>query len=100
MRRPSVEPLPTTPAAHGMPGHLIRRLHQLSTQCFANRMRAAGFDVTPVQFAYSYQEQVRVYRERFATDPLDRDQELLQRQAWRSLVDDRLFAQQARRSGR
>lgn len=58
-----------------------------------------GETVTPVQFAYSYQEQVRVYRERFATDPLDRDQELLQRQAWRSLVDDRLFAQQARRSG-
>ena len=36
---------------HGMPGHLIRRLHQLSTQLFATHARAAGFDITPVQFA-------------------------------------------------
>ncbi|PWL33385.1 MarR family transcriptional regulator [Marivita sp. XM-24bin2] len=34
-----------------MPGHLIRRLNQLSTQVFAARMRAIGIDLTPVQFA-------------------------------------------------
>lgn len=34
-----------------MAGHLIRRLHQQSTQIFAQRTQAAGFDVTPVQFA-------------------------------------------------
>lgn len=34
-----------------MPGHLIRRLHQYSTQVFAARMRDAGLDLTPVQFA-------------------------------------------------
>ncbi|MBI1619222.1 MarR family transcriptional regulator [Aquamicrobium sp. cd-1] len=34
-----------------MPGHLIRRLHQLSTQIFMTRMREAGFDLTPVQYA-------------------------------------------------
>lgn len=34
-----------------MPGHLIRRLHQISTQTFARGMQAAGFDLTPVQFA-------------------------------------------------
>lgn len=34
-----------------MPGHLIRRLHQLSTQLFLQRMQAAGSDLTPVQFA-------------------------------------------------
>ena len=34
-----------------MPGHLIRRLHQLSTQVFTQRVRTAGFDLTPVQFA-------------------------------------------------
>ncbi|MEZ5660425.1 MAG: MarR family transcriptional regulator [Burkholderiaceae bacterium] len=33
-----------------MPGHLLRRLHQQSTQIFAQRTQAAGFDVTPVQF--------------------------------------------------
>lgn len=34
-----------------MPGHLIRRLHQISTQVFARRIREAGSDLTPVQFA-------------------------------------------------
>jgi DNA-binding MarR family transcriptional regulator len=34
-----------------MPGHLIRRLNQRSTQIFTQRMQAAGFDLTSVQFA-------------------------------------------------
>ena len=34
-----------------MAGHLIRRLNQQSTQVFTRRMQAAGFDLTPVQFA-------------------------------------------------
>lgn len=34
-----------------MAGHLIRRLHQQSTQVFLQRTQAAGFDLTPVQFA-------------------------------------------------
>ncbi len=37
--------------AYGMAGHLIRRLHQISTQVFMARAREAGFDVTQVQFA-------------------------------------------------
>ncbi len=32
-------------------GHLIRRLHQQSTQIFQAQMQAAGFDLTSVQFA-------------------------------------------------
>ena len=36
---------------HAMPGHLIRRLHQISTSIFQARMEAAGFDLTAVQFA-------------------------------------------------
>ncbi|MBU6257894.1 MAG: MarR family transcriptional regulator [Burkholderiales bacterium] len=32
-------------------GHLIRRMHQQSTQVFVQRTKAAGYDVTPVQFA-------------------------------------------------
>jgi MarR family transcriptional regulator, temperature-dependent positive regulator of motility len=35
----------------GMPGHLIRRLHQASVAIFDNEIRQAGFDLTPVQFA-------------------------------------------------
>lgn len=33
------------------PGHLIRRLHQISTHVFMQRVAEAGFDLTPVQFA-------------------------------------------------
>lgn len=39
------------PLSLEMPGHLIRRLHQLSSQLFMQRMQAAGSDLTPVQFA-------------------------------------------------
>lgn len=34
-----------------MAGHVIRRLHQVSTQVFQREVKAAGFDLTPVQFA-------------------------------------------------
>lgn len=34
-----------------MPGHLIRRLHQISTQVFQQQLQTAGLDLTPVQFA-------------------------------------------------
>ena len=34
-----------------MPGHLIRRLNQRSTQIFTQRMQAADYDLTSVQFA-------------------------------------------------
>ncbi|MFM1976690.1 MAG: HTH-type transcriptional repressor NicR [Pseudomonadota bacterium] len=34
-----------------MAGHLIRRLHQQSTQIFIQRTQAAGYDLTPVQYA-------------------------------------------------
>ena len=36
---------------HGMAGHLIRRLNQISVSVFQDRLRAAGFDLTPVQYA-------------------------------------------------
>lgn len=44
------EPVETR-VSSGLPGHLIRRLHQLSTQVFMQRVQEAGFDLTPVQFA-------------------------------------------------
>ena len=34
-----------------MAGHLIRRLHQQSSQIFTLRTKAAGFDLTPIQYA-------------------------------------------------
>ncbi len=34
-----------------MAGHLIRRLNQISTTTFHQRIQQAGYDLTPVQFA-------------------------------------------------
>jgi DNA-binding MarR family transcriptional regulator len=36
---------------HNMAGHLVRRLNQISVAIFADRMAAAGVELTPVQFA-------------------------------------------------
>lgn len=36
---------------HMMAGHLIRRLHQISTSVFQRGMKEAGLDLSPVQFA-------------------------------------------------
>lgn len=36
---------------HNMAGHLIRRLNQISVSVFQARMKQAGLDLTPVQFA-------------------------------------------------
>ncbi len=34
-----------------MPGHLIRRLHQIATHVFSAHAQREGYDLTPVQFA-------------------------------------------------
>ncbi|MCI5075107.1 MarR family transcriptional regulator [Oricola sp.] len=39
------------PEVHEMPGHLIRRLNQISVSVFSERMGQEGYDLTPVQFA-------------------------------------------------
>lgn len=36
---------------YALPGHLIRRLNQISVSVFAARMAELGLDLTPVQFA-------------------------------------------------
>jgi MarR family transcriptional regulator, temperature-dependent positive regulator of motility len=38
-------------ALFDMAGHLIRRMHQISSTVFHQRVQQAGFDLTPVQFA-------------------------------------------------
>lgn len=35
---------------HDLPGHLIRRMHQIAVSVFSAEVSAAGFDLTPVQF--------------------------------------------------
>lgn len=39
------------PGIRDMAGHHIRRLNQISTAVFLDRMEREGFDVTPVQYA-------------------------------------------------
>ncbi|WP_428651473.1 MarR family winged helix-turn-helix transcriptional regulator [Roseibium sp.] len=39
------------PDLKDMPGHLIRRLQQIAVAVFHGEVEAAGFDLTPVQFA-------------------------------------------------
>lgn len=34
-----------------LPGHLIRRLHQVATKVFQQHMKDAGLDLTPIQFS-------------------------------------------------
>ncbi|APZ53436.1 MarR family winged helix-turn-helix transcriptional regulator [Salipiger abyssi] len=36
---------------YDLPGHLIRRLHQISVSAFASEAAAEGIELTPVQFA-------------------------------------------------
>jgi len=36
---------------HDMPGHLVRRAHQVSTALFHDHMMREGIDITPFQFA-------------------------------------------------
>lgn len=36
---------------YDLPGHLIRRMHQIAVSAFTAEASAAGFDLTPVQFA-------------------------------------------------
>jgi DNA-binding MarR family transcriptional regulator len=36
---------------HDMPGHLVRRAHQVATALFHNHMSDEGIDITPFQFA-------------------------------------------------
>ncbi|SDD34847.1 DNA-binding transcriptional regulator, MarR family [Paracoccus isoporae] len=35
---------------HDLPGYLIRRLQQMAVSAFVTRAKAAGFDLTPVQY--------------------------------------------------
>ena len=41
-------------ALYDMPGHLIRRMNQISVAVFLQEAQRAGFDLTPVQFAALY----------------------------------------------
>jgi DNA-binding MarR family transcriptional regulator len=45
------EPAHASFSLHSMPGHLVRRLQQVAVSLFVEQSEAAGFDLTPVQYA-------------------------------------------------
>jgi peptidyl-prolyl cis-trans isomerase D len=58
-----------------------------------------GDGVSLTQWQAALEEARQQYRQRYGVDPQDRDVKTVEQQAWRSLVNERLFAQQAKRAG-
>ena len=58
-----------------------------------------GDPITMVEYQSALTDQRANYRRQFGTDPADRDAKMLEVQAWRSLVAQRLLASQARSLG-
>src|SRR5262245_39795608 len=69
-----------------------------------NRMRGNvgsvnGEGVSTLQWSTAVEEARQGYRQQYGVDPQDRDVKTVEQRAWRSLVNERLFAQQARKAG-
>ena len=58
-----------------------------------------GEGVTVTQWQVALDEARQAYRQRYGVDPQDRDIKTVEQQAWRSIVNERLFAQQAKKAG-
>lgn len=55
-----------------------------------------GDKVTTGEWQASLEEARLAYRQRFGSDPQDRDIKSVEQQAWRSLVNEKMFAQEAK----
>jgi parvulin-like peptidyl-prolyl isomerase len=58
-----------------------------------------GEGITSTEWQAAIEEARQQYRQRYGADPQDRDVKTVEQQAWRSLVNERLFAQQAKQAG-
>ncbi len=58
-----------------------------------------GQGVTTAQWNAALDESRQAYRQRYGVDPQDRDVKAVEQTAWRTLVNERMFAQQARKAG-
>src|SRR5690349_1890166 len=58
-----------------------------------------GEGITNTQWQAALEEARQAYRQRYGVDPQDRDVKTVEQQAWRSIVNERLFAQQAKQAG-
>ncbi len=60
-------------------------------------VNGTGISQTDWQMAVS--EQRMAYRQRFGSEPADQDLKAVERDAWRALLNERMFAQEAKRAG-
>ncbi|MCE9627593.1 MAG: SurA N-terminal domain-containing protein, partial [Candidatus Eisenbacteria bacterium] len=58
-----------------------------------------GDDVTAAQWQAALEEQRMAYRQRYGVDPQDRDLKTVEQQAWRTIVNERMFSQEAKKAG-
>jgi len=58
-----------------------------------------GTGITQAEWQSALQEQRMAYRQRFGSDPADQDLKAVERDAWRALLNERMFAQEAKRAG-
>ena len=55
-----------------------------------------GDKVSIAEWQAALEESRAAYKQRFGSDPQDRDIKSVEQQAWRALVNEKMFAQQAR----
>ena len=58
-----------------------------------------GDGITATQWQAALEEQRFAYRQRYGVAPQDRDLKTVEQQAWRTLVNERMFAQEAKKAG-
>jgi len=58
-----------------------------------------GSGITQAQYLTAVDEQRMAYRQRFGSDPADQDLKAVERDAWRALLNERMFAEEAKRAG-
>ncbi len=58
-----------------------------------------GDAVSAQQWQAALEEQRFAYRQKYGVEPQDRDLKTVEQQAWRALVNERMFAQEAKKAG-
>src|SRR6185436_14646864 len=58
-----------------------------------------GTGITQRDYQTAVDEQRMAYRQRYGSDPADQDLKAVERDAWRALLNERMFAQEAKRAG-
>ena len=71
----------------------------MSTRATGGIGNVGGEKITPQEYALALEESRATFRQRFNSDPVDRDAKQVEQQAWRQLVNQRLMAKVAKSAG-